>query len=136
MSILQFNNSKAYFTFKDTDNFEYKELESLYKEGSEVVREVRALYINDNSMYGKAPLLVTSDCFVNLPSHMVSEIQDIVSHESIVQDINDGKVGFKIYKYFQKKYKKECYSIEWVEIVPSEIKDKEFQVVDDKEVPF
>ena len=38
----------------------------------------------------------------------------------IVNQINDGQAGFKIYHYFSKKYNKNCFSVNWVDIPKAE----------------
>lgn len=117
MSILNFNVNTPTFKFKGTQGFEYRTLEELYKaNGKEQEYLVNGLYVNDNSKFGKSPLIVGSSEYINLPNHMVSQIEEIRNTESIVEDINNGKVGFRIYEYHQKAYNKICYSIEWVEM--------------------
>ncbi len=131
MSILNYNNSQAYFTFKQTEGFEYVDLETLYKEHGERKQYlVNALYVNENGQYGQSPLVVGSDQYINLPSHMVEQVEQIRADEKIVEDINNGKVGFVIYEYYQKKYKKTCYGINWIEL------DDGFIVETENNIPF
>lgn len=115
MSITRFNKSSVYFKFKAGDDFEYKTLEDLYtRDGLGVQYKVNGLYIN-KGLYGQEPLIVSNHCFINLPSHLTSEIQEIRADENLVQDINDGKIYIEIYEYYQTKFKKKCYSINWKE---------------------
>lgn len=114
----RFNKEKV-FTIDCTD-FEYRSLEELYVD-DETVYQVRGLYINKKSMYtDKSPLLATDKFYVNLPDHLLDDIEEILNDRAAIADINRGVVGFRIYKYFQKKYNKECYSITWVDIDPSD----------------
>jgi hypothetical protein len=40
-------------------------------------------------------------------------------HDRLAIDaINEGKCGFRIERYFQKRYNKECYSVQWIDILP------------------
>ena len=115
MSIMDFNK-RSKFLSVDTEGFEYKKLEELYKTyGKDEVYTVRALYINDTK-FGKSPVAVGDRCFINLPKHLVGDIEQIINDEELVEQINLGKIGFKIYEFVSRKYNKVCYGIEWVEI--------------------
>ena len=54
---------------------------------------------------------------------MYEDCKSILQDKTAIADINRGVVGFKIYKYVQKKYNRECYSIEWVDVDPSDFED-------------
>lgn len=116
MSITNFNKKPVNFDFKETKNHEYKDLKELYKEnGKDHEYLVLALYVNDGGQYGKQPLAVSPTNFINLPTHLVDQVEDIRDVEKLVDDINNCKVGFKIYEYEHNKYGK-CYSINWIDI--------------------
>lgn len=113
MSILDLNTSGVSFNFKAPTDYEYKTLEELYKEdGEHGVHEVKAIYIN-KGLFGEEPLVVGGECYINLPHHLVPDVRVIHSRQDIIDDINNGKVGFKITEYYQKKYRKTCYGIKW-----------------------
>ena len=115
MSILRFNK-KSPFLEMDTEGFEYHKLEELYaKYGARQTYRVRALYVNE-SKFGLSPLATTDKFFVNLPNHLVGDVQEIISDDELVEQINLGKIGFKIYEYVSRKYNKVCYGIEWIEL--------------------
>lgn len=113
----KFNKQKL-FTI-DTTDFEYYSLEEMYQSDDEVY-PVRGLYINNKSMYEPAPVLATDEFYVNLPAHMLNDVKSILEDRVAIADINRGLVGFKIYKYIQKRFNKTCYSITWVDINPAE----------------
>jgi len=115
MSILKFNK-KSPFLKMDTEGFEYHKLGALYAEyGARQIYRVRALYVNE-SKFGLSPLATTDKCFVNLPNHLAEDVQEIISDEDLVEQINLGKIGFKIYEYTSKKYNRVAYGIEWIEL--------------------
>lgn len=131
MSITRFNGSKAYFMYDKEKSRPYTVLETLYKEyGKDKVYKVLGLYINEGK-FGKQGSAVLEDVQVNLPKHLVPVIEEIRSDEKLVDDINHGLVGFKIYKYYTKKYGREAYSINWVDIEP-----EDFIEVTDDDIPF
>lgn len=116
-------NTKRLFDI-DTSDFEYKKLEELWNENSEIVEEeedctkvfpVCGLYLNRKSMYDPQPVVATDECYVNLPANMFDSALEILSDPRAIKAINDGKVGFQIEKYYQKRYEKYCYSVIWVD---------------------
>ena len=116
----KFNTAKI-FNIK-TDGFDYLSLEDLEAaipldtDPNEVIFIVRGIYLNNKGLYNPAPVVALDDCYVNLPAHLYETCADIISDNLAVAAINDGKVGFRIEKYFQKKYQKECFSVEWVDL--------------------
>ncbi len=117
MSITRFNNDNVRFDFEPKEDFEYRTLEDLYNEnGKNKTYLVKGVFVNTKSRYGDSAVAVSEDCFINLPSHLVDTVREIREDVKLVEDINNDKIGFKIYEYFQRKYNKTCYSINWVEL--------------------
>lgn len=121
----KFNKSRLFNV--DTSNFEYYNLEDLFNEelevcsgdveaASEFVYVIRGVYINTKSLYDPAPVIALDDRYVNLPSHMTEACMAMLADPVCIKAINDGKCGFKIYTYEQKRYNKTCYSVEWVDV--------------------
>lgn len=118
-------NQKKIFDI-DTSNFEYRKLEDLFKENSvdnpelgevcDTIFPVRGVYINSKSMYDPQPTVATDDCYINFPAHMYEAAVDILRDPRAINAINAGKVGFKIEKYFQKRFQKDCYTAVWVDM--------------------
>lgn len=117
-------NTKKLFNV-DTSDYEYKKLEELWNDNSEIVEDeevcnkvfpVLGLYLNKKSMFEPQPVVATDECYVNLPAGMFDSALEILSDPRAIQAINAGKVGFQIEKYFQKRYQKECYSVHWVDM--------------------
>lgn len=128
---MAFSFSNSYNTKKifdiDTSDFEYKKLEELWEENSVIpdgeteevcttVFPVRGLYLNNKSMYDPQPTAALDDCYVNLPAHMYKMAVDILNDPRAIAAINQGKVGFTIERYYQKRFQKQCYSVTWVDM--------------------
>lgn len=125
MSITRFNKSIAYFMYDREKTRPYTKLEDLYKKyGKDKIYKVLGLYVN-NGRYGEQGTAVLDDVQVNLPKHLVPVIKEIRADEDLVNDINEGKVGFKIYEYYTRKYNKTAYSVNWVELDTESIEDLE-----------
>ena len=117
MSITKFNKKAVSFDFKAGEDFKYKSLKDLYVEnGEDKIYKVNALYINTSGIYGEQPLAITDEEFVNLPKHLLGTVEEIRNNEELVNDINNGKVGFEIYEYNSKTYNRIAYSINWLEL--------------------
>lgn len=101
----------------DTTGFKYVSLEKLYRaHGEETVYPLAAVYINKKSSYGEAPVFVTHECFVNVPSHMLDTVKDILADEEAIEDINNGRVGFTIYTYHSDRYNRDCYGVNFADM--------------------
>lgn len=111
----------------DTSNFDYVSLEDLFYDSvqtndgdfeaaSKTVYKIRGVYINTKGNYDPAPVIATNECYVNLPSHMTETCMAMLADSSCIKAINDGKCGFTIYQYEQKRYNKTCYSVLWVDM--------------------
>lgn len=105
----------------NTEGYEYRKLEELYKEyGADVEYPVRALYVN-KTKFGESAVAVTDGYFINLPSHVVDDVKEITADEELVQMINDGLVSITIYEYYSHKYNDTFYGIRWVEKKPDNV---------------
>ena len=103
----------------NTEGFEYKSLEDLYKaNGEDQEYQVQGFYINKKSDYGDAPVAIGLDFFINFPQHLLGEVQDMLRSAEDIEDIKAGKVGFKIEPYEKEvgKKVKTCYGVRWIDI--------------------
>lgn len=99
----------------DTTGFDYASLCDCYNNyGADTVYTIRALYINTKGKYDDAPVVATDSFFVNIPSFLCEDCREMLADDSIIEDINNGKCGFKIYPYTS--HEKECFGVEWVDI--------------------
>lgn len=114
MGFEKFNKTMR-FNPINTQGYEYKKLEELYKEyGAGVEYPIRALYVNKGK-YGESAVAVTDGYFINLPSHVVDDVKEIIADDELVRMINDGFVSIAIYEYYSHKYDGVFYSIRWIE---------------------
>ena len=109
----KFNKEKLFDI--DTTEFDYTSLEDLYNaNGENAVYQVRGLYIGTKSNYDpETPILATNEEYVNLPVHQLEEVKAMLADRRAVDAINAGDCGFKIEKYYQKRFKKDCYTAIW-----------------------
>ena len=96
----------------NTEGFTFFGLSDLFNnEGAGVIYPVKGLYINTKSKFGAAPVIISDDKFINLPSHLCEEVRSILSNPEDVEDIKAGHVGVTIYEYIS--HNRKCYSINW-----------------------
>ena len=114
----RFNTEKLFNI--DTADFEYHSLEELTEqpgdEPEDRVYVVRGIYINKKSLYDPSPVIALDDCYVNFPAHLLDVCQEMISDRAAVDAINEGHCGFRVTKYHQKRFNKDCYSVEWIDL--------------------
>lgn len=104
MKITDFNKGNKYTI--DTKGFEYKDLESIED------MSVRGFFINSKSKYGEQAVMITDNCYVNLPRHLINDIKCIIQNDELTKEINKGSIGAKRYSYIGNDGH-EYYSIRW-----------------------
>lgn len=120
----KFSFSKRYNSTKifdiDTEGFEYMNLEDLAeadaKSEEPQVYIIKGVYINKKSLYDPSPVVALDTCYVNLPAHLLDACSEMMSNPVAVKEINEGHCGFRIESYHQKKYNRDCYTVEWVDL--------------------
>ena len=114
----RFNTEKLFNI--DTTDFDYHSLEELTEqpgdEPEDRVYVVRGVYINKKSLYDPSPVIALDDSYVNFPAHLLDVCQEMISDRVVVDAINEGHCGFRVTKYHQKRFNKDCYSVEWVDL--------------------
>lgn len=106
------------FNYEKKDR-EFINLRDLYSQSADAKHTVQAMYINNKSKYGDAPVVYTDDYMVNFPTHLTNTVKDLRGNNEIVEQINQGNIAFQIYEYQGKNGK--GYSVNFV---PSESGNK------------
>ena len=113
MNFSKFNKERLFNI--NTAGFDYVNLEDLYntsKPGTQF--KVCGLYIGTKSQFDpEVPIVALADKYVNLPVHQLAEVQAMLSDRSAIQGIRNGECAFTITKYYQQKYKKDCFKAVW-----------------------
>lgn len=78
---------------------EYKTLEGLFNEDSNLIHPIRSIYINNKSKFGDAPVIVSDGYNINLPKHMTATVQEMLQDPEAMALIRAGKVGISVYEY-------------------------------------
>ena len=120
MSFAEKHNRTRIFEI-ETEGLEYlKPEEAFNKYGKDTVYRLDALFINRKGNYDDAPVAVVTtnnDQFMlNMPAHMTEEVEKILADPTDIKDIKSGKVGIKLRPYHQKKFNRDCFGQEFVDI--------------------
>lgn len=96
-----------------------------------VVLKVAGCYVNKKSDFGEQPVFIVYDSkdyfFVNVPVRHIETINAIINNEDMVNAVNNGGCFIKVEKYFNSKFKKECFDFEFVDSAEYENSHKENQ---------
>lgn len=121
MSFANRHNRNTYrFTFQQIENPQYFKLKELFAKGFRDEKNtftVRGAYISHAGRYGDSASLICDGFNVNLPSHMVDEIRELIGTAEDVADINAGKVAAYVYEYTNKNGGT-SYGLRWVDAEP------------------
>lgn len=105
----------------DTKDFEYFKLSDLYDmNGADAIYTLKGVFVNRNKPekqlkeFGASPVGILEDKLVNLPNHMLSEVEEILKDEEDIESIMNGEAVFKIRQY--ESHAKTCYGIDWQEV--------------------
>lgn len=108
-SISNFNKSTTANLFKHqpAPGAPYVKLADLYKQnGPDKIYELCGFYVNTRGQYGPQAVAFTHGVYINLPDHLLQDVQGIMNTPEVVQQINDGGAGFSIYEYESKRGRK------------------------------
>lgn len=113
----KYNHTAPKFNHELPDNAPFKSLKELYNgEKGENTYTVYGLYINKKGKFSDAPVAISEDFSINLPSHLCDTVTEMLKDKELVEAINAGKFGLEVYEYTPKGYNKTCYSVKWVDL--------------------
>ena len=105
----------------NTENFEYFKLSDLFDmNGADQTYVLKGVFVNKNKTekqlkeYGASPVGILEDKLINLPNHMLEEVEEIMKNPEDVEDIMAGNAVFKIREY--ESHGKQCFGIDWQEV--------------------
>lgn len=97
----------------NTDGFEYHSLKDA-GEGAEIT--VTGLFINNNSKFGPAPVLITYQCFYNLPGYMADTVKSMLQDPELIEAIQAGKVAAVVRSFVDPKYNRRSWTVDWKDL--------------------
>lgn len=71
--------------------------------GTDDTVTVLGMYTHNKSQYGEKGIIITPNCNIDCPEHMIPMIKEVISDDELVKAVNAGKCGLKIRPYTDKK---------------------------------
>ena len=110
-------NKKKLFTIDTSDFTEYHNLADLYEDDPEKSWVFHGVYISTKSLFAdEVAILAMDDYYLNLPEHLTKDCKQLLDNPAAISAINQGRAGFKVIKYHQKRFNRDCYTIEWCDV--------------------
>ena len=100
-----FDKEAVYIKLEDYYNmYTSKQLDSVL---------VKQMYTTNKGLYGEQAVACVQGYNVNLPSHQVPIVKELLTIQECIDDINNGKLAMIPYSY--EKDGKTYYSVNWLE---------------------
>lgn len=106
MKFADYNTGKRRFTYTVPEEYKgvYYSLKELFeRDGENTKYKIRGFYISNSSEYGKAPVVVLTKGFVNIPKHKTEVFEEMLKDSEIIDLVNEGQAYFKIVTYTYKR---------------------------------
>ena len=101
----------------DSTNFPFVKLSEIVKENGHKVLTVQGLFTYTTKKNKTRPCLIADSHKINLPDHMLKEVEKLLNDQEAIDLINNGKCGFKTSEYEDTKNGNgTCHSGSFVDI--------------------
>lgn len=100
----------------ESSEFPFMTREEAFKEKPEAVHSLLGIYINTKGKFGDHPVAICDGYKVDFPDYMTEDVREMLKDPEDIDLIKSGKVGFKLEEFTDKKYKKLCYGVKWVDL--------------------
>ena len=106
-------NKGRKFNFVTPSNFTFKSIADLFNNnGGDYIYHVNAFFFS-RGKYGESACVVTDNEIIALPKHKLDDVHEMYCDDEIINLVNEGHMGFKIYPYNPKGREEVCYSVTW-----------------------
>lgn len=100
----------------DTKNYKWVKLEELYNTDPDKKYVLQGVFTTNKSKFGTEPVAIIDGFLVNLPRHLLDDVQGILDNDDMIEAIKQGHAGFEIYSYHSTTYNKDAFSINWLDM--------------------
>lgn len=97
----------------DTEKMQYIRLEEMKDAGNIVIKGV---FINKKGNFDPHPVAIIENGLLDLPAHQTENVQTILESPEMVEAVKAGKCAVKVVPYTAKKYNKDCFTVDWVDV--------------------
>ena len=99
----RFNIKGKKFNADGKDNPFMKLSEFVQEFGTDDIVTVLGMYIHNKTKFGEKGIIITPNCNIDCPEHMIDMIKEVIASDEMVAAVNAGKCGLKIKSYEDKK---------------------------------
>ena len=71
--------------------------------GTDDIVKVVGMYTYNKFQYGEKGIIITPNCNIYVPEHLIPMIKEVIADDSLVAAVNEGKCGLKIRSYEDNK---------------------------------
>ena len=119
MDFAKLNKSNVKLFTVEVENPVFRKLKTF--EVGEVLK-VLGCYKNTKSVFGDEPIFIVENIehkifFVNMPKQHLETIDNIIKDKELIDGINKGLCYIEVVKYYSKKYKKECFNFNFIDVI-------------------
>lgn len=99
----RFNTKGKKFNADGKDNPFMKLSDFVQEFGTDDIVTVLGMYTHNKSKFGEKGIIITPNCNIDCPEHMIDMIKEVVASDEMVAAVNSGKCGLKIRSYEDSK---------------------------------
>lgn len=100
----------------DTKSYKWVNLKTLYDTDPSKKYKLQGVFTTNKSKFGTEPVAIINGFLVNLPRHLLDDVQGILDNDDMIEAIKQGHAGFEIYSYHSTTYNKDAFSINWLDM--------------------
>ena len=121
----EFGNKGSLFNWHMPKDYPFRKLAELADDyGTDIVWPIKALYYNPTNRFGPTAAIATEGCIVNVPTHRVEQVRNLINSPNAVAYINEGTAGFKI-RLYENSWHQMCYTVDFMDYNPDMNKSSE-----------
>ena len=76
------------------------------------IYKIQAVFVNRKSKFGPIPVIGLDTCLVDLPAHLLNDVEAILEDPEMIDEIKAGHAGFSVVTY-QDRNDVKRYSVNW-----------------------
>ena len=101
----------------NSDNFPFVDLKEVAQQNGLKVLKVQGAFTFEGKKKKLRPVLIADNLKINLPDHLLKDVQKLLGNDEYIQAVNEGKCGFQITSYEDEQYGNgTCYSGLFIDI--------------------
>lgn len=101
----------------DTKEYKFVKIKDLVAADKKTVT-IRGLFFTKSEQFGLQPNAIIDGALLNLPTHIVDTVKEMLNDDGCVAAIKRGECGVTFRKY-DSKYRKDCWGVDFINLTPT-----------------